>query len=447
MHGNKIMVQAGRGKNITADLIDNAQIDVYVADYTLAKMGDGISVQGKGMKGQPKALAEGLKINCANQLTGVKRRSGEGRGDEGREAGQGPEEGRSGRRCLGHQGDQEKPAEKEDRGWGPRHDEEGATPYSPLLPCSPTPCSVQGVVESRPTRYNRRFFTSRDRPATGQVPAGQSPAARGLLLTDRRRMNVAIRVGINGFGRIGRLVFRRHGREGRVFDVVGINDITDTKTLAYLLKYDSVHRRFNGEVSSDAESIVVNGKKIKAMAIKDPATLPWKELGVDVVIESTGIFTARGGAGKAGYASHLDAGARKVVLQRPGQGRARPDLRAGRQRRPAQAGDEVHQQRKLHDELPGPGRQDPPGQVRHRQGPDDDDPRLHERPARVGLAAQGSLSRPGRRVEHHSHEHRRRQGGRTGHSVLEGQDDRHFDARPGARPAAWSTWWSRRPSR
>ena len=135
---------------------------------------------------------------------------------------------------------------------------------------------------------------------------------------------MAIRVGINGFGRIGRLVFRRLAENPGLFDVVGINDITDTKTLAYLLKYDSVHRRFNGEVSHDAESITVNGKKIKAMAIKDPATLPWKELGVDVVVESTGIFTARGGSGKSGYASHVEAGARKVVLSAPAKDE--PDL-------------------------------------------------------------------------------------------------------------------------
>jgi len=135
---------------------------------------------------------------------------------------------------------------------------------------------------------------------------------------------VAIRVGINGFGRIGRLVFRRLAEKSNLFDVVGINDITDTKTLAYLLKYDSVHRRFHGEVSHDQESIIVNGKKIKAMAIKDPATLPWGELGVDVVVESTGIFTARGGDGKPGYASHLTAGAKKVVLSAPAKDE--PDL-------------------------------------------------------------------------------------------------------------------------
>jgi glyceraldehyde 3-phosphate dehydrogenase len=135
---------------------------------------------------------------------------------------------------------------------------------------------------------------------------------------------MAIRVGINGFGRIGRLVFRRLAEKPSAFDVVGINDITDTKTLAYLLKYDSVHRRFNGEVCHDENSITVNNKKIRAMAIKDPATLPWKDLGVDVVVESTGIFTSRGGSGKSGYASHLDAGARKVVLSAPAKDE--PDL-------------------------------------------------------------------------------------------------------------------------
>jgi glyceraldehyde 3-phosphate dehydrogenase len=135
---------------------------------------------------------------------------------------------------------------------------------------------------------------------------------------------VAIRVGINGFGRIGRLVFRRLSEKPGLFDVVGINDITDTKTLAYLLKYDSVHRRFNGDVSQDGDCLVVNGKRIQALAVKDPAALPWGKLGVDVVLESTGIFTNRGGNGKSGYASHLDAGAKKVVLSAPAK--EDPDL-------------------------------------------------------------------------------------------------------------------------
>jgi glyceraldehyde 3-phosphate dehydrogenase len=135
---------------------------------------------------------------------------------------------------------------------------------------------------------------------------------------------VAIRVGINGFGRIGRLVFRCLAAKPKVFEVVGINDVTDTKTLACLLKYDSIHRQYPGEVSHDAEHIIVDGKPILAMAIKDPATLPWRDLGVDVVLESTGVFTARGGAGKAGYATHLEAGAKKVVLSAPAKDE--PDL-------------------------------------------------------------------------------------------------------------------------
>jgi len=128
---------------------------------------------------------------------------------------------------------------------------------------------------------------------------------------------VAIRVGINGFGRIGRLVFRGLMEKPDVFEVVGINDITDNRTLAMLLKYDSIHRRYPGEVDYDQENLIVDGTKIRAMAIRDPATLPWKDLGAEVVLESTGVFRARGGRGKPGYASHLDAGAKKVVISAP----------------------------------------------------------------------------------------------------------------------------------
>jgi glyceraldehyde 3-phosphate dehydrogenase len=128
---------------------------------------------------------------------------------------------------------------------------------------------------------------------------------------------VAIRVGINGFGRIGRLVFRRLMSKSDVFEVAGINDITDNKTLAMLLKYDSAQGRYSGTVDYDDENLIVDGKKIKAMEIRDPATLPWGDLGVDVVLESTGVFRARGGGGQPGYASHLDAGAKKVVISAP----------------------------------------------------------------------------------------------------------------------------------
>ena len=135
---------------------------------------------------------------------------------------------------------------------------------------------------------------------------------------------MAIRVGINGFGRIGRLVFRGLMEKPDVFEVVGINDITDNRTLAMLLKYDSTYRRYPGEIEYDEENLTVDGEKIKAMAVRDPAALPWKDLGAEVVLESTGVFTSRGGGGKPGYASHLDAGAKKVVLSAPAKDE--PDL-------------------------------------------------------------------------------------------------------------------------
>ena len=125
---------------------------------------------------------------------------------------------------------------------------------------------------------------------------------------------MAIKVAINGFGRIGRLVFRR-GLEVGGIEFVQINDLTDAKTLAHLLKYDSVHGRFNGEVGVDGDDLVVNGKKYKVSAEKDPAKLPWKDLGVDVVVEGTGVFTKAEQMQK-----HLDAGAKKVLLTAPAKG-------------------------------------------------------------------------------------------------------------------------------
>lgn len=120
-----------------------------------------------------------------------------------------------------------------------------------------------------------------------------------------------IRVGINGFGRIGRLTFRAILKKSNM-EVIAINDITDTKTLAHLLKYDSVHGRFPGEIVVEGDYLIVNGKKIRVFAEKDPANLPWKELGVTVVVESTGIFRTREKLNK-----HLTAGANKVILSVP----------------------------------------------------------------------------------------------------------------------------------
>jgi glyceraldehyde 3-phosphate dehydrogenase len=122
---------------------------------------------------------------------------------------------------------------------------------------------------------------------------------------------MAVKIGINGFGRIGRLVFRRLMTEGQ-FQVMAINDITDAPTLAYLLKYDSVHGKYKGEVKAEGDGIVVDGKKFRITAEKDPSKLPWKELGVDIVIEGTGVFTSR-----EKLALHLQAGAKKILLTAP----------------------------------------------------------------------------------------------------------------------------------
>ena len=132
----------------------------------------------------------------------------------------------------------------------------------------------------------------------------------------REVYDVAVKVAINGFGRIGRVVFREiHKRASSDYEVVAINDITDSKTLAHLLKYDSVHGKFPGSVELDDEGLIVDGKKIKVFSEKDPATLPWKELGVDIVIESSGVFREKEKAAK-----HLEAGARKVIITAPAKG-------------------------------------------------------------------------------------------------------------------------------
>lgn len=128
---------------------------------------------------------------------------------------------------------------------------------------------------------------------------------------------MTIRVGINGFGRIGRCVFRVAAKVPDI-EIVGINDLTDAKTLAHLLKYDSVHGIFDGAVEARQNAIAVNGREIRIIAEKDPAALPWRDLGVSVVIESTGLFLDRDSAQK-----HIDAGAKKVLISAPAK---KPDI-------------------------------------------------------------------------------------------------------------------------
>jgi glyceraldehyde 3-phosphate dehydrogenase len=122
---------------------------------------------------------------------------------------------------------------------------------------------------------------------------------------------MAIRVGINGFGRVGRLVYRA-AHQSKEIEIVAVNDITDAKTLAHLLKYDSIHGRFAATVAASGDGITIDGKLLKVSAERDPAKLPWGQLGVDVVLESTGLFTDRTKA-----AAHLTAGAKRVLISAP----------------------------------------------------------------------------------------------------------------------------------
>jgi glyceraldehyde 3-phosphate dehydrogenase len=128
---------------------------------------------------------------------------------------------------------------------------------------------------------------------------------------------MSVRVGINGFGRIGRNVFRAAAGNDDL-EIVAVNDITDTSTLAYLLQYDSVFGQYPGEVVADGDTLVVDGRRVKVFAERDPGALPWGDLGVDVVVESTGLFTDRDSAAK-----HLDGGARKVIISAPAKA---PDI-------------------------------------------------------------------------------------------------------------------------
>ena len=171
-----------------------------------------------------------------------------------------------------------------------------------------------------------------------------------------------VRVGINGFGRIGRNVFRAAHERNADIEWVGVNDLVDAKTLAHLLKYDSVYGPYPGTVEADGDAIVVDGKAVKVLAERDPAALPWGDLGADVVIESTGLFTKREDAAEAprrrrAEGDHLGArhGARR-------HRRARRQLRRRLRRRPAPH----HLQRVVHDQLPRAGREGAPRDVRDR---------------------------------------------------------------------------------
>ncbi len=230
---------------------------------------------------------------------------------------------------------------------------------------------------------------------------------------------MTIKVGINGFGRIGRMVFRAIAKDFPDIEVVGINDLLDPDYLAYMLKYDSVHGHFKGDISVDGGNMVVNGKTIRLTAERDPANLKWDEVGADLVIECTGFFLTEETCQK-----HIDAGAKKVVQSRALQGR-HPDVRVRRQpqylRRP---GHRLH--RLLHHQLPGPGGQGAERQLGHQARPDDHRARGHRHPEdRRRPVHEGLARRPRHPGEHHPVLHRRRQGRGRGAARAQRQADRH----------------------
>ena len=169
------------------------------------------------------------------------------------------------------------------------------------------------------------------------------------------------KIGINGFGRIGRNVLRAMSPE-QVSNVVAINDLTDTKTLAHLLKWDSVHGRFKGEIGHDDTNIIVNGQKIRILKERDPANLPWSQFGAEVILESTGFFTARDKA-----EVHITkGGAKKVLISAPAKG---PDATIcigvnDEIYDPAEASHRL--ERELHDQLPRADGEGAQRRVRHR---------------------------------------------------------------------------------
>src|SRR5437870_4556638 len=126
---------------------------------------------------------------------------------------------------------------------------------------------------------------------------------------------MGVKIAINGFGRIGRNVMRAIAKSRRDLEVVAVNDVTDAHTLAHLLKYDTVHGRFPGSVETAGDCINIDGKPVRVLSVKDPGQLPWKDLGVSIVLESTGLFTDRDKA-----AAHINAGAKKVIISAPAKG-------------------------------------------------------------------------------------------------------------------------------
>ncbi len=239
---------------------------------------------------------------------------------------------------------------------------------------------------------------------------------------------MTVRVGINGFGRIGRNFFRAAKKSGADIDFVAVNDLGSLETMAHLLKYDSVMGVLPNEIKATKTGISVDGDELRVLSERDPKALPWGELGVDVVIESTGIFTKRDTA-----AYHLEAPApRMVIVSAPCDGADATFVYGVNHKTFDVKTAPGHLERVVHHQLLRADGEGARRRVRRRAGPDDHDPRLHRRPAARRRAPQGPAAGPWRRDQHRAHLHRRRSGDEPRGRVDEGQARRHLAARPGA---------------
>ena len=233
---------------------------------------------------------------------------------------------------------------------------------------------------------------------------------------------MALKVAINGFGRIGRLVFRAAVKNPNI-EFVGINDLVPPDNLAYLLKHDSTHGRYNGTVEAREDGIVVDGKFVQCVSIKNPAELPWGKNGADYVVESTGLFTDYAGA-----ENHLKAGAKRVILSAPTKDPEKvPTYLVGvNHTKFDPAKDKIVSNASCTTNCLAPVAKVINDNFGLDRGPDGDDPRRHRDPADPGRPQpQGLARRPQRVHEHHPVQHRRGQGGRPGPAGAEGQADRH----------------------
>ncbi len=238
---------------------------------------------------------------------------------------------------------------------------------------------------------------------------------------------MTIKVAINGFGRIGRNILRAHYEDGKKHDLqfVAVNDLGDAHTNAHLLKYDTAHGRFKGTVAVEGDAIVVNGDRLKVLAERDPAKLPWKALGVDVVMECTGLFT-----GKAkGGASHLAAGAKKVIISAPGDKDVDRTIVMGVNHGDLKASDTVISNASCTTNCLAPLVKALDESHRRGERADDHGARLHQRPGAHRRLPQGPAARALGLAEHDPDQDRRRGRGRPRAAAPERQARRLRDPR------------------